>query len=164
MTAEQVKKTVRLAVLTALSVIGRSAFAFLPFFKPVSAVTVIAGMTMGPGWGFACGALSALISNLFFGQGLWTPFQMLAWGTVGLLAGLASPLLKKSRWMMIPCGILSGLIFSLMMDVFTALWMDGGFHIERYAALVVTAIPVTAVYMVSDTFFLMLMWKKAKEM
>lgn len=162
MTAKQVDKAVKLSVLTALSVLGRIGFAYIPFFKPVSAMVVVAGMTLGPGYGFACGAMSALISNFVFGQGVWTPFQMLAWGIIGLMSGLCGPVLRRSRWIMIPWGMLSGITFSLIMDVFTTLWMDGGFNLSRYIVLIMAALPVTVVYMLSDSLFLWIAWGKAK--
>lgn len=161
MTAKQVDKAVKLSVLTALSVLGRIGFAYIPFFKPVSAMVVVAGMTLGPGCGFACGAMSALISNFVFGQGLWTPFQMLAWGFIGLMSGLCSRILLKSRWVMIPWGMMSGITFSLIMDIFTMLWMDGGFNLSRYVVLIMAALPVTGIYMLSDSLFLWIAWGKA---
>lgn len=77
-------------VLTALSITGRMLFAALPNFKPVSAIVIMAGLCFGRHSGFLTGALSALISNLFFGQGAWTPWQMYAWGLMGYGAGALS--------------------------------------------------------------------------
>ena len=79
--------------MVALSVTGR----FIPFFKPVTALTVLTAVYLGGEAGFLCGALSAVISNFWFGQGPWTPFQMLAWGMIGLFAGLLASPLKRSR-------------------------------------------------------------------
>ena len=77
-------------VLTALSVTGRLLFAALPNFKPVSAIVILAGVCFGRQSGFLTGALSALVSNLFFGQGPWTPWQMYAWGLMGALPLLST--------------------------------------------------------------------------
>ena len=74
-------------VLAALAAAGRLLFAAVPDVKPVSAIAIVAGATLGPQSGFAVGALAALVSNLFFGQGAWTPRQMYAWGLVGYVAG-----------------------------------------------------------------------------
>ena len=76
------------AVLAALAAAGRVLFAPVPDFKPVSAIAIIAGTVFGRRSGFMVGALAALVSNFFFGQGPWTPWQMYAWGMVGYLAGL----------------------------------------------------------------------------
>ena len=67
---------------------GRVAFAAVPDVKPVSAIVILCGSLLGPQSGFLCGALAALLSNLFFGQGPWTPWQMYAWGLMGYGAGL----------------------------------------------------------------------------
>ncbi len=75
-------------VLAALAAAGRILFAPFPDFKPVSAIAIIAGVAFGRRSGFMVGALAALASNFFFGQGPWTPWQMYAWGLVGYLAGL----------------------------------------------------------------------------
>ncbi len=74
-------------VLAALAAAGRIVFAAVPSMKPVSAVAIIAGVMLGRRSGFMVGALAALASNFFFGQGPWTPWQMYAWGLVGWGAG-----------------------------------------------------------------------------
>lgn len=75
-------------VLASLAAAGRILFAPFPNFKPVLAICIIAGAAFGKRSGFMVGALAALISNMFFGQGPWTPWQMYAWGLVGYLAGV----------------------------------------------------------------------------
>ena len=74
-------------VLAALAAAGRILFGPIPDFKPVSAIAIIAGATLGRRNGFMVGALAALTSNFFFGQGMWTPWQMYAWGLVGYVGG-----------------------------------------------------------------------------
>ena len=80
------RRMVIAAIMIALCVVGR----FIPFFKPVTALTVITAMYLGGETGFLVGAMSAALSNIYFGQGPWTPFQMLAWGLIGLAAGYLS--------------------------------------------------------------------------
>ena len=74
-------------VLAALAAAGRILFGPIPDFKPVSAIAIIAGATLGRRNGFMVGALAALTSNFFFGQGMWTPWQMYAWGLAGYVGG-----------------------------------------------------------------------------
>lgn len=78
-----------IAVMAALCVVGRAAFAIipLPHFKPVSALVIITALVFGPEAGFLTGALSGFISNFVFGQGPWTPWQMFCWGMIGFIAG-----------------------------------------------------------------------------
>ena len=144
-----------LAVMVSLSVLGRFAFSALPHFKPVTAIVVIEGIYLGAESGFLCGALSAVLSNIIFGQGPWPPFQMFSWGLIGFLAAIMSPLLKKSKLALAIYGVFSGILFSLLMDGFSALWAEGTFSLSRYGAFIVAALPVTAVYAVSNVIFLL---------
>lgn len=154
------RKLVLIAVMTAISVAGRFIFAPIPFFKPVTAVTVLTALSFGPEAGFLTGAFSALISDMFFGQGPWTPFQMMAWGMTGFLAGVLSNqgLLKKP----VPLafyGVFAGMLFSFIMDIWTVLSYRESFEIARYGAALLAAAPVTLVYCVSNVIFLLVMRK-----
>lgn len=90
----QVRELVTIAVLSALAAVSRIAFAFLPNFKPLTAIVMIAGIAYGAEVGFLTGAVSAFASNFMFGQGPWTPWQMLAYGMGGFLAGI---IFRRSR-------------------------------------------------------------------
>jgi len=76
------------AALAALAIAGRIAFAAFPNVKPTTDIIVFAGYALGGAPGFAVGAFTALGSNLWFGQGPWTPWQMTAWGLCGVLGAL----------------------------------------------------------------------------
>ena len=149
----------KIIVMTALSVAGRFLFAALPGFKPVTAMVVITAMYFGSEAGFMTGALSAVISNFYFGQGPWTPFQMFSWGIIGLLAGLFARRLRQSRIWLSAFGVLAGVLYSLLMDIWTVFWADGYFNLTRYIAAVGSAAWFTAVYAVSNVIFLMLFAK-----
>jgi len=149
------RRAVVVAVMVALSVVGR----FIPMFKPVTALTIITAMYIGGEAGFLVGALSAVISNFYFGQGPWTPFQMFAWGLIGLIAGLLAERLKKSRVLLLLYGLISGVAFSLIMDIWTVLWYNGGVSFEPYVAAIKAAIPHTVVYAISNVVFLLLFAK-----
>ena len=149
------RRMVMVAVMTALAVIGQ----FIPLFKPITALCIIAAMYLGAEAGFLCGALSVLVSNIYFGQGPWTPFQMLGFGLIGLFAGYLSEPLIKSRVLLIGCGALSGIAYSMIMDVWTVLWYSGGFNGSLYLAAIVSALPFTALYAVSNVGFLLLLRK-----
>lgn len=153
------RRIVIIAVMTALSVAGRFVFAPIPFFKPVTAIVIITAIYLGAEAGFITGAFSAVVSNFYFGQGPWTPFQMFAWGLIGFLAGLLAKRLLESKVLLIIFGALSGVAFSFIMDVWTTLWADGTFNIARFIASITTAAPFTVVYMVSNVIFLLLLTK-----
>lgn len=84
----EARELVTLAVLSAIAVASRAAFAMIPFFKPMLGIIMITGMAFGAGAGFLTGAVSGFVSNFIFGQGPWTPWQMFAYGAGGALAGI----------------------------------------------------------------------------
>ncbi len=84
----QARELVTIAVMSALAAVSRVAFTFLPTFKPITAIIMLTGIAFGPEAGFLTGAISAFASNFFFSQGPWTPWQMMAYGIGGFLAGL----------------------------------------------------------------------------
>ena len=151
------RRMVIIAVMTALSVIGRFIFAVIPGFKPITAIVVITAVWLGPESGFLTGALSAVISNFYFGQGPWTPFQMFAWGIIGLVAGYLSKYLKKNRPALAVYGIFAGIFYSMLMDVWSVLWYNNNFEMSVYLAALVTAIPYTISYAASNVIFLLLL-------
>lgn len=146
------RRLVVVSVMTALAVAGR----FIPLVKPVAALTVISALYLGGEAGFLTGALTALISNFYFGQGPWTPFQMMAWGLIGLIAGLLAAPLRKSRALLLLYGLISGIGYSMIMDVWTVLWYGQGFSLPLYLAALGTALPHTTLYAVSNVIYLAL--------
>ena len=152
----QPREIITIAVMSAISVAGRLIFVMLPGFKPVTAITAITGIALGPEAGFLTGALSAIVSNIYYGQGPWTPFQMLAWGILGFIAGLLAKLdLMENKIMLTLYGIFSGIVFSLMMDIWFVLSIDGLFTWKRYYIAIIGAIPFTIVYCLSNVIFLL---------
>ena len=156
----QAGELVVLAVLVAMTVAGRLAFAWTQSVKPVAALVILTGLYLGRESGFLCGALAALLSNFYFGQGMWTPFQMLSWGLIGYGAGL----LARYAWfhrlpVLLIYGALSGIFFSLVMDIWTVLSAQGEITLARYGAALLTAMPVTAVSAVSNVLFLLVLAK-----
>ena len=96
------------AVMAAMAALGRDAFAALPDVKPITAMTLVVGYSLGPLPGFAVGALGMLVSNFMLGQGPYTPWQMAAWGMVGLF-GAALGSLSRRRLGRIPLALACGL-------------------------------------------------------
>ena len=131
------KELVLVATLGAAAAAGRVLFAAIPNVQPVTVITVVAGVALGPRAGMTVGALAALVSNFYLGQGAYTPWQMLAWGGCGLLGGLAAPLLRRRVPLAVTCFAL-GFAFDAVMDfwewlsfyphtwqAFTALYVRG---------------------------------------
>jgi energy-coupling factor transporter ATP-binding protein EcfA2/uncharacterized membrane protein len=108
----QARELVVIAVLCALGVAGRAAFFMLPEFKPVVALVIISGVAFGGEAGFLVGAMTMLASNVLFGQGPLTPWQMFAMGVVGFLAGVLfrKGLLRRTRSSMCVYGALASVV------------------------------------------------------
>jgi energy-coupling factor transport system substrate-specific component len=109
------------AALAALGAIGRVAFAAFPNVKPTSDIVLFSGYALGGAPGFAVGAVAALVSNVFLGQGPWTPWQMASWGVVGLGGALFGRVMrgrKPNRYVLaLVCG-LAGFVFGALMDMY----------------------------------------------
>lgn len=136
----QARELLTIAVLVAIAVAGRAAFFMVPSFKPVVAVTIISAVCFGAESGFLVGALSMISSNMLFGQGPWTPWQMFAAGIIGFLAGI----LFQKGWL--KARKISLCIYGFLATVF----IYGG--IMNPASLVMTSYAITkrnllAIYM-----------------
>src|SRR4051794_26898997 len=109
------------ATLAGAAAAGRVLFAAVPGVQPVTVITVAAGAALGARAGIAVGMLAAFTSNLFLGQGLWTPWQMLGWGACGAAGAGAAGLIRRRVPFALFCGAL-GLAFSALMDIW--LWLS----------------------------------------
>ena len=154
------REVVVIAVMTAFSVIGRLIFSPIPGFKPVTAITIIAGIALGAESGFMVGSLTAIVSNIFFGQGPWTPFQMFVWGILGFLSGLIFYKKQTSnRFILAAIGLVGGIAYSMLMDIWTTVSMEGTFNILRYLFYISSSFPFMAIYAVSNVVFLFVLAK-----
>ena len=122
-----------IVILTALAVAGRLVFAPVPAIKPIIANVVMGGLCFGREEGFMIGALTMLVSNVFFGQGPWTPWQMFSMGLVGYLAGaMGSRGWLGRRWSVATFGASMALLYGFILDT----WSIVGFVSNANAASV----------------------------
>jgi energy-coupling factor transport system substrate-specific component len=119
-----------IATLAAGAAAGRVLFAAVPGVQPVTVIAIVAGASLGARAGVATGALAAFVSNLFLGQGIWTPQQMLGWGACGAAGALLAPFLRN-RWVLASVAAVLGFAFSVSMDV----WLWYGFSPHTFPAL-----------------------------
>jgi energy-coupling factor transport system substrate-specific component len=126
---ESVKNLALVATVAGVAAAGRVLFVAIPGVQPVTVIVAVAGASLGARRGFAVGALAALASNFFLGQGVWTPWQMLAWGACGLAGAAAAPLLR-TRIALAALTFVLGLAFSAFLDV----WEWYAFFPHTYAA------------------------------
>jgi energy-coupling factor transport system substrate-specific component len=126
------KEVALVAVLGGSAAAGRVLFAAVPGVQPVTVIVVAAGAALGARVGFAVGAVAALVSNFYLGQGIWTPWQMLAWGGCGVVGALAARLIRGRIAFAALCFLL-GFAFSGLMD----LWHWYSFWPHTWEALTV---------------------------
>lgn len=162
----QARELVVIAVLCAISVAGRAAFFMLPQFKPVMAMTIISGVALGGESGFLVGALSMLVSNMLFSQGVWTPWQMFSMGIIGFLAGVLfrKGLLRRTLGSMCTFGAFCAIvIYGGIMNPASVLMWAGAESLTWKTLLTyyVTGFPVDCVHAAATVFFL---WVAAEPM
>lgn len=153
-------------VLAALAAAGRILFAAVPDFKPVSAVAIIAGATLGRRNGFMVGALAALASNFFFGQGMWSPWQMYAWGMVGYIGGVLAdagmfedPATGRPRRLMLAlCGLASGALYGVIINAYGVLGFVRPLTVPGTIAYVAASLPFDALHGVATAVFLSVLY------
>jgi Squalene-hopene cyclase C-terminal domain/Family of unknown function (DUF6580)/Prenyltransferase and squalene oxidase repeat len=143
------------ATLAALAALGRVAFAPLPNVKPTTDIVLLSGFALGGAPGFVVGAVGALASNVFFGQGPWTPWQMGAWGLVGV-AGAALGAVSGRRMGRVPlalaCGA-AGLAYGAILDFSTWVTFTGEQTLGQYLAISGAALPFNLAHAIGNVVF-----------
>ena len=153
----QVRELVLIAVLTAIAVAGRGAFFMVPQFKPVVAIVIITGVSLGAESGFLVGALTGFVSNFFFGQGPWTPWQMFCFGIIGFLAGILfqKGILKKTKLSLCVYGGLSTFfIYGGIIDIGSLLMFTSHFSWKALLATYISGFWFNIVHAIATVFFL----------
>ena len=160
----QARELVIIAVLCAIGVAGRAVFFMLPQFKPVMALTIIAGVAFGGETGFLVGAMTMLASNVLFSQGPWTPWQMFAMGVIGFLAGLLfrKGFLRRTRNSLCVFGALSALlIYGGIMNPASALMWANELNWKILLAYYISGFPMDCIHAAATGLFL---WFAAEPM
>jgi energy-coupling factor transport system substrate-specific component len=145
----QAREMITLAVLCAIAVVSRVLFIWLPNFKPMTAIIIIVGAALGAQAGFMTGAMAAFVSNFIFGQGPWTPWQMLAFGVAGFLAGVLcknGPVSKKRLPLSIFGAAMVMVLIGPILDTSALFMMNSVITPANAAAVYLSGIPVNAVH------------------
>jgi len=155
------KKLVVIAVLIALAVAGRIGFSFLPQFKPAVAIIIIISVCFGAEIGFMTGAMTGLVSNFYFGQGPWTPWQMFCLGLIGLIAGIIYHN-RKNPGVVGLCiyGVVSTIvIYGGIMNPISVMLFEPNINFEILIGSYISGISFDAVHAVSTVVFLIFLAK-----
>jgi energy-coupling factor transport system substrate-specific component len=131
------------AALAALAVAGRLVFAPIPNVQATTDVVLFTGFALGAAPGFAVGALGALISNMWLGQGPWTPWEMAGWGLVGIAGAGLGTLTRRhlGRFGLAAAAALAGLAYGALLDFSVMATAGGDLSLDRYLAIAARGIP-----------------------
>jgi prenyltransferase beta subunit len=146
------------ATLAALAVVGRLAFAAVPNVKPTTDIVLFAGYALGAVPGFAVGAVTAVVSNVFLSQGPWTPWQMVGWGAVGVGGALLARALRDrepGRLLLAAICGLAGLAFGAWMDLYQ-LTLAAHQDLDTYLAISASSLPYNVAHAIGNVVFCLL--------
>lgn len=154
------RELVTIAVLCAIGIAGRSLFFMLPQFKPILALTIIAGVAFGGETGFLVGAVTMLASNMLFSQGPWTPWQMFAMGIIGFLAGVLfkKGWLRRTRVSLAVFGAFTAIIiYGGIMNPAAAFMVSAeSITLKTLFAYYITGLPMDLVHAFGTALFIMI--------
>lgn len=151
------REIVVISVLCALGIVGRMAFFMLPQFKPVMAIVIISGVAFGGETGFLVGAVTAFVSNFFFGQGPWTVWQMFSFGIVGFLSGALFGVgaIRKTKADLCVFGFFATvIIYGGIMNPASVLMSQEGINTQMILSSYAMGLPFDIIHAVSTVFFL----------
>lgn len=149
-----------IAVMCSIGVVSRVSFFFLPQIKPLAAVVIITGISLGAESGFITGAVSAFVSNFYFGQGSWTPFQMFALGLVGFFAGILFQKVPVNRLSISIYGLISVVVvYGGIVDINTLFYSLGENTWNSILWVYGTGLPMNLMFGISTVIFLVLLHK-----
>ncbi len=151
------RELIVISVLCAIAVAGRAAFFMLPQFKPVVALVIIAGVAFGGETGFLVGSITGFVSNFFFGQGPWTPWQMFAFGIIGFIAGILfkKGFLRKTKSSLCIFGFLATfVIYGGIMNPASVIMWQSKINWDMIETAYIMGIPFDLIHALSTAFFL----------
>lgn len=156
------REVVILAVMVSLAVVGRMIFFMTPQFKPCAAVIIVTGIMLGKEAGFLSGALTAFVSDFFFGQGPWTPWQMFAFGLIGFVAAIVFSGKRKKvaniRIVLCLFGfIMTFVVYGIIMDTATVLMYTDRPTTEAFVSVYLSGIIFNMIHGISTIVFLWLL-------
>ncbi len=153
------RELVIISVLCAIASAGRVAFVMLPQFKPVIALVIISGVCFGGETGFLVGSITAFVSNIYFGQGPWTPWQMFAFGITGFFAGILfqKGILRKKKLPLSIFGFFATLLLcGVILNIGTVLMSQSKINTAILLSGIAAGLPMDLTHSLSSAFFLWL--------
>lgn len=157
------KDILPMVVVCCGAALGRVIFALIPQVQPVTSLVIIMGSVYGCRRGYVTGALCALLSNLFLGQGPWTLFQMTAWGMAGFGAGLLEKGIhswneKIKTGIYAAYGFLAAFLFSIITDFLTISYLGESLSLASAVAVFATGMVFNVGHAVFNTVLILFLY------
>lgn len=147
------KKLVTLALLAAFAIVGRTVIWFLPNIQPVTAIIILSGITFGPLATFLLAIVVTFLSNMILGAGIWSVWQIVAWGSIGIIMGCIGKLFGNIHYyIIIFCAIFSGYFYGFVISLFTY-QVTGYFWPYYFAGLI-----FDTYHAIGNVFFIMIFY------
>lgn len=113
-------KITLLSLLAALAIVGRSLFVFIPNVQPVTAIIIICGLLLGPGSAVILAILTTFLSNMILGMGIWSIWQIVSWGFIGIISGLLGKFFRQvPMYLIILFAAFSGYFYGFVISLTT---------------------------------------------
>ena len=162
--ATSAKQIALISMLGTVSAVSRIPFAAMMNFQPCTFFIICSGYVFGPMAGFMVGALTAIISNIFLGQGPWTAYQIFTWGFVGIVAGfLGKVRMPSERYrfvLLIAFGVLAGIMYAMIIDTWFWSIYIYPHTLDTYKGALYTATFWTISHSLANAIFLALFGNK----
>jgi len=155
------KEIALIATMAALAAVSRVPFVAITSFQPTTFIVMITGYVFGPQSGFLVGAVAALVSNFFLGQGPWTPWQMLGWGLCGVLAGLLAGK-RQQEFKLVSFTLLGGFcgfFFGWVMNIWHWVGFVYPLNLQTFIATYLASLPFDAIHAAANIIFCLLFGK-----
>lgn len=154
-----IKDIAVIATLGSFAAVSRVPFVVIPNVQPVTFIVVLAGSVFGSYTGFLIGTIAAFVSNIFLGQGPWTPWQMIAWGIAGAVGGIFKKKKLSVEAFAILC-FLTGFIYGFIMNLWCVLGFVKTINFTSIALTYLNAIPFDLAHAVGNILFAIVFYDK----
>ncbi|PLS19031.1 ECF transporter S component [Bacillus sp. M6-12] len=148
------KKIAYLSILIALSVVGRIYFGFVPNVQPTTVIIIITAIFLGARNGMTIAVLSAILSNLIMGMGIWTIGQVIAWAFIGGVSGLIGKKIEKIPFLIMAFYAgLTGMVYGFILSLFY-------FFIENnhFIAYYIAGVPFDLAHSIGNVVFYIILY------
>ncbi len=162
----EARELVIMASIAAIAVSSRVMFFQIPQVKPMCAILIVSAIAFGKEIGFALGSLSVFLSNMFFGQGAFTPFQMLGMSMTVFLAAFIceNEKIRKSNILVsVTGGILCFFVYGIIVDFSSVVFLTRNFTIGSILSVYASGVGFNLIHAAATFLILLVGYKPVYE-